>query len=214
MNIWDNDQDFEVQTIESAEGDSVRGYTIKRSDGFCFFVQPDTPIEPRAGMSARFYPKQTFTFKRGLFINGHCVFYRTEEEDKVFRTQEKYGKGASEWLRRWDANEGVWSIEMGGLGPGYEQVIHIAAAEMLRALFTITANGEVNIDEQLPAVNKQVDDMVHPILSNLGMSGWQFGAAKNLAFTIFRRWPECMEDEKVKDRHIQVNKSFPQLATT
>ena len=43
-----------------------------------------------------------------------------------------YGKDAVEWLRRWDAGEGVWSIEMGGIGPGYEQCIQITAAEILR----------------------------------------------------------------------------------
>lgn len=27
-----------------------------------------------------------------------------------------YGKDAIEWLKRWDANKSVWSVEMGVLG--------------------------------------------------------------------------------------------------
>jgi hypothetical protein len=43
-----------------------------------------------------------------------------------------FGADAAEWLRRWDEGRSVWSIEMGGLGPGYEQCIHVTAAEILR----------------------------------------------------------------------------------
>ena len=28
---------------------------------------------------------------------------------------------AAEQLRRWDAGDSIWTVEMGGLGPGYEQ---------------------------------------------------------------------------------------------
>ena len=42
-------------------------------------------------------------------------------------------KTASEALARWDAGGSVFTLEMGGLGPGYEQVIHIVVFELIRA---------------------------------------------------------------------------------
>src|SRR6266403_1363829 len=47
---------------------------------------------------------------------------------------EFYGADAAEWLRRWDEGRSVWSIEMGGMGPGYEQAIQVVAAEVVRHL--------------------------------------------------------------------------------
>lgn len=45
-----------------------------------------------------------------------------------------YPKSVKEWLEKWDSGESVWSVEMGGLGPEYEQCIHITAAELMRSL--------------------------------------------------------------------------------
>ena len=39
---------------------------------------------------------------------------------------------AREALARWDRGWNVFTIEMGGLGPGYEQCIHIAVFELIR----------------------------------------------------------------------------------
>ena len=41
-------------------------------------------------------------------------------------------------------------------------------------------------------------------------SGLQFGAAQNLAMSLYRRGPiEALSDPKVKDRLIPVSKTFP-----
>src|SRR5271166_5092790 len=39
---------------------------------------------------------------------------------------------AKEQLRRWDNGDSIWSIEMGGFGPGYEQALQICAIEIVR----------------------------------------------------------------------------------
>lgn len=47
---------------------------------------------------------------------------------------------ARELVSQWDSGETIWSIEMGGLGPGYEQAIQILAVEITRD----------NLDKQVP----------------------------------------------------------------
>ena len=59
-------------------------------------------------------------------------------------------------------------------------------------------------------VSRGIDEAIKPIDEKLGLSGSQFGAAQNLAMTLYRRGPvEALSDPKVKDRLIQVSKTFP-----
>lgn len=47
----------------------------------------------------------------------------------------------------------------------------------------------------------------------IGLSGAQWGAALSLALQFYRRGPRAvMTDERVKDRHIQVQRTFPVAA--
>jgi len=105
-----------------------------------------------------------------------------------------YPETAADALARWDAGYPVFTIEMGGLGPGYEQAIHIGVFELIRALqgheeALATANevghrrlGEV-LDEYLLPISK---------VKSLGLSGAQAGAIKSLAYaTITRGWRTC-----------------------
>ena len=41
-------------------------------------------------------------------------------------------KTLRELLSQWDRGEAVWSVSMGGLGPGYDQAIQILVMEILR----------------------------------------------------------------------------------
>jgi hypothetical protein len=134
----------------------------------------------------------------------------TEDEEIVF-----YGADAAEWLRRWDDNQSVWTIEMGGMGPGYEQCIHITCAEIIR--FMLAQKYEWGRLKTEPEIGKkwqeEIEAMSHDNLTikKLGLSGAQWGAACNIAYQIYGRGPrEVMKDERVKDRHIQVSKMFPQ----
>lgn len=96
---------------------------------------------------------------------------------------------------------------MGGLGPGYEQCIQIMAAEFLRAMLA----DKPNFDGDWTEFRKKLDAL--PCVERLGVSGAQYGAAVGLAAQIYRRGPRaCFTDKAVKDRLIQVSRSFPVLA--
>jgi hypothetical protein len=49
-------------------------------------------------------------------------------------------KTNEEALTAWDRNSPVWTCVMGGLGPGYEQVIHLIAFELLRSMILLGPN--------------------------------------------------------------------------
>jgi hypothetical protein len=127
--------------------------------------------------------------------------------------EEIYGKDIHEWLARWDAGDLVWSIEMGGMGPGYEQAIQILTAEMVRWFIKNDPDFESWSDEKVwdrerQRMDKELEEV--PFIKNGGYSGAQWGAARNLAGHLYRRGPvEVFTDEAVKDRHIQISKHFP-----
>lgn len=209
------DEDFEdVHIAKVTKGDG--GWSVCRSDGWSFYVPGDSSITPEPGMAARFYGKGIGYTVRGLFLAGVKVFYRTADEDKEYQEILLFGADAADWLKRWDEGRSVWSIEMGGLGPGYEQCIHIAAAEILRFLLIKqydTATWEDHA--QLLHDHDEVRAMSYenPTIKALSLSGAQFGAASNLAYMLYRKGPRAvMTDERVKDRHIQVQRTFPQTA--
>lgn len=114
-------------------------------------------------------------------------------------------KDAKAALARWDAGEPITTIEMGGLGPGYEQAIHIGVMELIRKLIDLplqTGNNELNqqFDDALLEVNREQD---------LGLSGAQAGAIRNLAFQYLTHpWEEVLKMVG-EDRRILVSKRFP-----
>lgn len=125
---------------------------------------------------------------------------------------ELYAKDAAEQLRRWDAGDSIWSIEMGGLGPGYEQAIQVLAVEIVRD----------QIGKPLPV--GKFEDWGDSTVSRIdykrpdgsyamgGYSGAQVGAAKQLAYRWLTDGPAAVMDmPEVKDRHIQVSKRFPAI---
>lgn len=206
-----NDNDFEETRISGVK-DGDGGWELKRADGWSFYLAAKYPIHPTVGMEARFYGKGIGHRVRGLFLDDECVFYRTEAEDKELAEIELYGKNAQDWLDRWDRGRSVFSIEMGGMGPGYEQAIQITVAEMIR--YMLEAEGEPQWDEKkkLEAYWKRLESSMfeNETVSSLGLSGAQFGAAKSLSAFLYRHGPRhVMNDERVKDRHIQVQRDFP-----
>jgi len=114
-------------------------------------------------------------------------------------------KTTKEALEDWDNNEIVWTIEMGGLGPGYEQCIHIAAMELIRK---ILSNGLPRKDKNL---EEKLDKMLHAATANmgLGLSGAQAGAAKQIAYKACKLGWTKMLASIPEDRKIMVTKCFP-----
>lgn len=132
----------------------------------------------------------------------------TQEEATEF-----YGADAKEWLRRWDEGRSVWSVEMGGLGPGYEQALQITATRIVRYLIDNDIQPDAFEAANWKATRDAIDGGVD--VSDLGLSGAQWGAAMNIALNIYRRGPvACMTDEKLEDdRKIQISRTFPTEAT-
>ncbi len=132
----------------------------------------------------------------------------TKEEEVFF-----YGKDAEDWLKRWDEGQSVWSIEMGGIGPGYEQCIHITSAEILRHLLSkkydfAKWSDQESWDKDRDAIEQM--GFKNEIIKKLSLSGAQWGAALILATHIYKNGPVAiMNDERIKDRHIQVHRDFP-----
>lgn len=129
---------------------------------------------------------------------------------------------AAEALRKWDAGESVFSIEMGGLGPGYEQCIQILAFEIIRAWLPTVPWPPLQVEgrtkEEDEAAHKELSDRLEalsdPVISALdkenGFSGAQVGAAQNLASCVLRRgYRAALRDPAVADRMIQVSRKMP-----
>ena len=126
--------------------------------------------------------------------------------------EEIYGATTEEWLQRWDNNQVVHSIEMGGLGPGYEQAIQVTAAEIVRHLINGPYNRAVGLTEE-DFDRIRTFAMEDQTIKDLGgITGAMFGGAANLAIMLWKHGPvKVMQDERVKDRHILVMKKFASI---
>lgn len=210
----ENDVQFEEVKIKAVDGSPEKGWSLDREDGWGFFLPGDCPIEPKAGMTARIYGKGIGARFRGVFLDGQKAFYRTEAEDEEHHEIELYGADAADWLKRWDAGRGVWSIEMGGLGPGYEQCIQVVAAEILRHLLDAKYDSAAwQTDKDLwkrdsDAIEKH--GFANSKIKALGISGAQWGAAVSLATALYHQGPrKIMNTDSIKERKIQVQRTFP-----
>jgi hypothetical protein len=107
-------------------------------------------------------------------------------------------------LTKWDSGESLFSISMGGLGPGYEMAIQGLAFELMREV-----NGFTQWDDEKEC--KSIDVKLEPIITDCnkkpwgGFSGAQVGAAKSLASIVCRKgYRKALRMDAVKDRLIQV----------
>jgi hypothetical protein len=110
-------------------------------------------------------------------------------------------------LAAWDSGDSVWSVEMGGLGPGYEQAIQVGVIELLRD----------NVGKPLPKRDdrdewrKWGDETIKRIDHTVGgFSGAQWGAARNVAYRMLRDGPKaCIDSVPDPDRKILVSRTWP-----
>lgn len=128
------------------------------------------------------------------------------ENDPPFHPQT-----ASDALARWDKGESVFTIEMGGLGPGYEQAIQILVFEIIRDYKAeeLPAEGSDKLKEWFKSFG---DSTVSRIDQRMGgYSGAMVGAAKQVAYRALRDGWEKMLKIVPDERKIQVSNSFPVL---
>lgn len=123
---------------------------------------------------------------------------------------------AAEALARWDAGEMVGTVEMGGLGPGYEQCIHIIAFELIRALLAAdwhTPEPYPKDKAEQAKIRAAWDAICDSVLVRLdggGYSGAQVGAAQNLAAIVLQQGWRVGLDQAGEDRQIMVSRTLPQ----
>lgn len=116
-----------------------------------------------------------------------------------------FPESAADALAAWDRGEVLWSVEMGGLGPAYEQCIQILVFEMIRGALkrgrpaSITDFGLV-----AASVASNLDSVYH-------FSGAQVAVARSLAWNFCNRgYRASMADPAVLDRMIQVTRKMPE----
>ena len=113
----------------------------------------------------------------------------------------------------WRAGKIVWSVEMGGLGPGHEQCIQIVIFEVAgkfvddpeKRNLLLTAGPkerEQLMDEATSAVGREFD---------LGLSGAQAGVGMSVAFQFLKYGYAEMMAKAPEDRKIQVDRAFPSI---
>lgn len=127
-----------------------------------------------------------------------------------------------EALAAWDRGDEVETVEMGGMGDGYEMAIQCVAFELLRGIqadeelkraIVETSKGErfpPEVTEKLDALTLAADakDPETGRYKLGGLSGAQAGAAQNLALTFISRGFDAARSE-VPDRLIFVRKQDP-----
>jgi hypothetical protein len=139
-----------------------------------------------------------------------------EIEMNIEQQETFYGKTFADLLAKWDRGDSIWSLEMGGLGPGYEQAIQIAAVEMGREGMDVPLEGP---KEGHNAIWEEVCDRALKKHNEAlgGLSGAQYGAAKWLSWKwVHGGGPLALVNELKKrgedERLIQVSKAFPRVA--
>lgn len=126
-----------------------------------------------------------------------------------------------EALEAWDRGDEVETVEMGGLGEGYEMAIQCVAFELMRELrdnpVLSQINAKVGDNESFPPeFSRMLDDIAGELDEKRpdgtyrmgGLSGAQVGAAKSMAVNFTRHgWENARR--KVPERMIFVRKQDP-----
>lgn len=107
-------------------------------------------------------------------------------------------------LAKWDKGEAVFTVEMGGIGPGYEQTIHILVFELLRDEMGKALPTDATWGDWGAATIHRTNEA----LGRWGYSSAQVGAAKQLAFRALRDGWRVAVRSVPDDRHIQVMRGF------
>lgn len=114
-------------------------------------------------------------------------------------------------VKRWNSGDTVWSAELGGIGPGYEQAIQIL-------LWTILARWPETLNLSSDStIKKYPDDYtrhVHQVVAEIddkcgGLTGAQVDAAKSTAYQFMVYGYSEMMAKLEDDRKILVSKDWP-----
>lgn len=130
--------------------------------------------------------------------------------DEAFLAFETPDEECQYLLRAWDEGAVIGTCEMGGIGPGYEQCIHIIAFEMLRAMLKEKPSREPE-EFVWAKLDPIFDEHLVDTIEKLGPSGAQWGAAKSIASMFYLQGYREGYNKIPKDRLIQISNNFPTL---
>jgi hypothetical protein len=116
-----------------------------------------------------------------------------------------------EAAKRWTNGQSVWSVEMGGIGPGYEQCIQTIIFEALSKWPKETFDLDVDGKTYPTAFNEWFEPIVSDLDKSFGFSGAQVGAAKTVVWQFLKYGYAEMMAKAPKDRKILVSRKFPSV---
>jgi hypothetical protein len=108
-------------------------------------------------------------------------------------------------LAGWDAGEPVFTIELGGLGPSYEQSMHIAIFETLRMIGDMDT--ALHRDTQCDVIDKAIRSIDRD--EDLGLKAAQAAMIRRFVYTVMNHGWHDMIVKYDTDRHIQVCRAWP-----
>ena len=120
-------------------------------------------------------------------------------------------------LVEWDSGRIVWTIEMGGMGPGYEQALQICMIEICRAAIKDPRRQDESDDSYRNRFLEIRDKVVHEIDNACGgFSGAQVGAATQLAYRFVTDGPtkafesfKKQRPDEFEKRRTMISKDWP-----
>jgi hypothetical protein len=112
-------------------------------------------------------------------------------------------------LLSWDKGRSIPTISMGGLGPGYEQCIHLMAFEMLRILMEEKPPRHPQ-EDYLEAV-KFFKHRLDAVDVATGCTGAQWSAAQNVAARFYRYGYTEAHSTIPEERRIYVSQTWPKV---
>ncbi len=131
--------------------------------------------------------------------------------DKISETVEfkLHPQSLEEAIEQWDSGKSLFSVEMGGLGPGYEQALQIAGMELIRGFKDAEIDWED--EDRLKALGDEMNEYMwaDATVKGLRLRGAQADAAKNIACVFIRNGWEKGLEMAPEDRWIQISKTFP-----
>ena len=116
---------------------------------------------------------------------------------------------AGELVEAWDRGETIWTLDMGGMGPGYEQAIQIAAVEFARANLGFTRTDDEKADTR--RFEAACTETLHAIDEDLGgLSRAMFWAATWLAWQwVCNGGPQALIERSRANDQIQCSRWWP-----
>jgi len=117
-----------------------------------------------------------------------------------------YPKTAKQALDKFEKGECLIAVELGGIGPGYEQAIWNGIFKMIRAYHTEDIDNWIEGNR----FSREVDEKLSIVCKGDGLSGAQAQAIKMTAYQVMKYGWRHMIEKAPEDRRITISRDFPE----